>query len=223
MSSINVQSVVTPTTPKSNGKAKLKATTAPKASPAVNGITREQAIATAYECGVSMAGIDGLLVKALKAYQNNQDVLTEMLASLNVGYLTKKLVVTDEEAKRIAGLLKYNEKKKDDQQRTFEQERVMIAVRVLWSRAKKLAGFPKTEAMAKAEQTRAVKEEERKEHEQRLIRADEIVNPKNDVNVFEALSRLVLTMKSLRDKHADQLKGDAGTAWRDWLSKAPKA
>jgi hypothetical protein len=222
----NVQSVVTPVVvapiSKANGKSKLKASTAPKPSPAINGITREQAIATAFEYGQSMAGLDGTLTKALIAYKQDETVLAEMLKALSVGYIMRNHAVPQAEAERIVGLLKYNEKKLDDQHRTFEQERTMIAVRVLWSRAKKAAGFPKTEAMAKAEVTRAAKESERKAHEQRLIKADEIVNPKNDADPFDALSALVTTMKHVQKKYADKLTGERGSAWREWLAKAPK-
>jgi hypothetical protein len=219
----SIQSVVTPVaTPKTNGKAKLKASTAPKASPAIDGITREQAIETAYTYGSSMAGYDGALTKALTAYCDNAEVIAEMLTALNVGYIVKKMAVSKAEATRIVGLLKYNENKQDDEHRTFEQERVMIAVRVLWSRAKKMAGFPKTEAMAKAEVTRAAKEAEREEHSARLIKADAIVNPKDDVDPFDALSALVVTLKHVQKKYADKLTGDRGSAWREWLAKAPK-
>jgi hypothetical protein len=217
-----IQSVITPTVAKSNGKAKLKASTAPKASPAIDGITREQAIETAYTYGSSMAGYDGALTKALVAYKDNAEVIAEMLTALNVGYIVKKMAVSKAEATRIVGLLKFNEKKQDDEHRTFEQERVMIAVRVLWSRAKKMAGFPKTEAMAKAEVTRAAKEAEREEHTARLVKADAIVNPKDDVDPFDALAALVVTMKHVQKKYADKLTGDRGTAWRDWLAAAPK-
>ena len=219
----SIQSVITPVaTTKTNGKAKLKASTAPKASPAIDGITREQAIETAYVYGSNLAGYDGALTRALQAYKSDETVLAEMLKALNIGYMVKKMAVTKTEAERVVGLLKFNEKKQDDQHRTFEQERVMIAVRVLWSRAKKLAGFPKTEAMAKAEVTRAAKEAEREEHNARLIKADAIVNPKDDTDPFDALVALVVTLKHVQKKYADKLTGDRGTAWRDWLSKAPK-
>jgi hypothetical protein len=221
---MNVQSTVTPNVTvalktRLNGsarKAKAKATVSP------NAITREQAITAAFEYGASMAGFDGTLVKAIQAFKADDSVLAEMLEALNVGYVTRKLGVDKEEATRIVGLLKYNENKEDDEHRTFEQERVMISVRVLWSRAKKMAGVAKAEAQVKAEATRAAKEAEREEHQARLIRADEIVNPKDDVDVFDSLSRLVLTMKSIRDKYAGKLTGDRGSAWREWLAKAPK-
>lgn len=218
----SIQSVITPVTvatPKTNGKARLKATTA---SPAVNGITREQAIETAYTYGSNLAGYDGALTKALVAYKSDATVLAEMLTSLCVGYTVKKLAVSKAEATRIVGLLKYNEKKEDDEHRTFEQERVMIAVRVLWSRAKKMAGFEKSESSAKAEVTRAAKEAEREANNQRLIKADSIVNPKDDTDPFDALAALVVTLKHVQKKYADKLTGERGSAWRDWLANAPK-
>jgi hypothetical protein len=216
--SLNVQSVITTPVSPLNGKAKAKA----KATPTVNGITREQAITAAFEYGASMAGIDGSLVKAIGAFKNDESVMAEMLAALNVGYITRKLSVDKAEAERIYGLLKFNENKQDDEHRSFEQQRVMDTVRVLWSRAQKMAGVPKKEAQVKAEATRAEKEAEREAHNSRLIAADEIVNPKDDVDVFDSLSRLVLTMKALQSKHAAKLVGDRGSAWRDWIAKAPK-
>ena len=219
---MSVTSVVTPvaSTPaavKAKGKAKLNGSTAPV------GITRDQAIAAAFDYGQSMAGMDGTLVRALVAFRTNVEVQAEMLAALNVGYVMKKLAVDKPEATRIVGLSKFNEDKQDDSHRTFEQERVMVAVRVLWSRAKKMAGFPKTEAMAKAEATRAAKESERTATEARLVKADSIVNPKDDADPFESLAALVVTMRHLQKKYADKLTGDRGAAWRDWLASAPKA
>jgi hypothetical protein len=219
----NVQSIVTPVpTPvlngkgkgKANGKAKLNGSTA---------MTAAQACQAAFEYGQSMAGLDGTLVKAIQAFKADDAVLSDMLDSLNVGYFIRKLNVEKAEATRIVGLLKYNENKQDDEHRTFEQERIMVAVRVLWSRAKKMAGVAKAEAQVKAEATRAQKEAEKEAHESRLIKADEIVNPKDDVDVFESLTRLVSTMKSIQAKHAAKLVGDRGSAWRDWLAAAPKA
>jgi hypothetical protein len=219
----NVQSIVTPVpTPvlngkgkgKANGKAKLNGSTA---------MTAAQACQAAFEYGQSMAGLDGTLVKAIQAFKADDAVLSDMLDSLNVGYFIRKLNVEKAEATRIVGLLKYNENKQDDEHRTFEQERIMVAVRVLWSRAKKMAGVAKAEAQVKAEATRAAKEAEKTAHESRLIKADEIVNPKDDVDVFESLTRLVSTMKSIQAKHAAKLVGDRGSAWRDWLAAAPKA
>ena len=220
---MSVTSVVTPvaSTPvvskPAKGKAKLNGSTAPV------GITRDQAIAAAFDYGQSMAGMDGTLVRALVAFRTNVEVQAEMLAALNVGYVMKKLAVDKPEATRIVGLSKFNEDKQDDSHRTFEQERVMVAVRVLWSRAKKMAGFPKTEAMAKAEATRAAKESERTATEARLVKADSIVNPKDDADPFESLAALVVTMRHLQKKYADKLTGDRGAAWRDWLAAAPKA
>ena len=96
----------------------------------------------------------------------------------------------------------------------------MTAVRVLVSRAKRMAGITeaKPDTAVKAEQAKA----EREAHESRLIKADEIVNPADDVDAFDALNRLVLTMKSLQKKYAAKLVGDRGSEWRDWLANAPR-
>jgi len=222
----NVQSTVTSSvTPKLNGKANRatrRAAASNKVTAGTVGITKEEAVKAAFEYGQSMAGLDGTLVRAIVAFRTNESVLSEMLTALNVGYVMRKLGVATAEAEHIVGLLKYNEKKDDDKHRTFEQERIMIAVRVLWSRAKKMAGVPKAEAQAKAEATRAAKEAEREAHESRLIAADEIVNPKDDVDPFEALVRVASTLKALQNKYAAKLTGDRGSAWRAWIAKAPK-
>jgi len=185
-------------------------------------MTKDQAIAAAFKYGQSLAGLDGTLVKAIGQFKGDTAILTEIQGALNIGYVMKKLDVTKGEATRIVGLLKYNEDKQDDEHRTFEQERVMIAARVLWSRAKAMAGVPKSEQAAKGEATRAQKEADRKANEQRLIKADEIVNPKDDVNPFAALAALVTTMRHLQKKHAAKLDGERGSQWREWLAKAPK-
>lgn len=203
---VNVTSVVTPVTP--------------VASPI---LTKDQAIAAAFKYGQSLAGLDGTLVKAIAAFKGDTAILGEIQAALNIGYVMKKLDVSKGEATRIVGLLKYNEDKQDDEHRSFEQERVMVAARVLWSRAKAMAGVPKSEQAAKGEATRAQKEADRKANEARLIKADEIVNPKDDVNPFDALAALVVTMRHLQKKYAAKLDGDKGSQWREWLAKAPKA
>jgi hypothetical protein len=187
-------------------------------------ITVEQAVEVAYNYGANIAGIDGKLTKALQTYKANEAVQNDMLEALNVGYLTRKLSVSKIEATRVYNLKKYNPDPKhhNDEHRTFEQQRVMDTVRVLWHRAKKMAGLGKNEDQANAEATRAQKEAEKKAHEARLAKADEIVNPKDDVDVFDALNRLVLSMKAIQSKHASKLVGDRGMAWRDWLAAAPK-
>lgn len=198
-------------------KAKAKATVATV-------ITPNQACEAAYEYGSSLAGLDGTLTVAIKYFKNNETVMADMLTNLNMGYLVRKLGVAKEEAAEIVGLLKYNEKKADDHHRTFEQQRIMDTVRVVWHRAQKMAGVvkAKTEGQVKAEETRAAKEAAAEAHEQRLIKADAIVNPPEDVDVFESLVRLVSTMKALGNKHSAKLTGDRGAAWRDWLASAPK-
>jgi hypothetical protein len=219
----NVQSVVTPVIAKAPkapkaSKAKLNGSTAPAP------ITAEQACEAAYQYGSSLAGLDGSLTVALKAFKDNAPVLDEMLLNLNVGYLVRKLDYDRDYATEVVGLLKYNEKKADDHHRTFEQQRIMDTVRVVWHRAQKMAGIvkPKTDGQVKAEATRAEKEAEKSAHESRLIKADEIVNPKDDTDIFESLTRLVSTMKALQAKHSAKLVGDRGSAWRDWLASAPK-
>ena len=98
----------------------------------------------------------------------------------------------------------------------------MDNVRVVWHRAQKMAGITKpkseaqleaqAEAQVKAELTRAQKDE-----------AWEIVHPKEDTDVNEAMRRLVSTMRAYHSKHADKFTGDTGMAWRDWLAKAPRS
>jgi hypothetical protein len=239
---VNVQSVVTPALAQTNGSAPIlqaKATKARKAKAMASvatptpiqaeaeeaTITVEQAVEVAFNYGASMAGMDGALTKALQTYRDNEAVQNDMLQALNIGYLTRKLNVSKIEATRIYNLKKYSDdpKLQDDEHRTFEQQRVMNTVRVLWHRAKQMGGIiKKSEDQVEAEVNRAKKEAEKKAHEERLIKADEIVNPKNDVDPFDALARLALTMKSLANKHSAKLTGDRGTAWRTWLASMPK-
>jgi hypothetical protein len=217
----NVQSVIsatTPVAPKANGKAKPKALSTTAMTPA-------QAIAIAFEYGQTMAGQDGTLTNAFVTFKANDKVIDDMVQALSEGYFVRKLGYDRAEATRVIGLKKYNDRnpeKNTDENRTFDQERVMVAVRVLVSRAKRMAGITKAPETGEAEAKRAAKEAEAKEHEQRLIKADAIVNPADDVDVFDALNRLVLTMKSLQKKHTAKLTGDRGSEWRDWLASAPR-
>lgn len=226
---MSIQSVITPVTNGSTppasilGKTKAKAKATTSAKPLA--MTAEQACQAAYEYGSSLAGLDGSLTVAIKYYKDNESVMADMLVSLNVGYMVRKLGVDKAKATEIVGLLKYNEKKADDHHRTFEQQRIMDTVRVIWHRAQKMAGVvkAKSENQVKAEQTRAEKEAEKSALESRLVKADEIVNPKDDTDIFESLTRLVSTMKALQSKHAAKLTGDKGSAWRDWLASAPSS
>src|SRR6516162_371089 len=185
-------------------------------------ITKDQAIAAAFKYGQSLAGLDGTLVKAIGQFKGDTETLTAIQGALNIGYVMKKLDVSKDEATRIVGLMKHNDKKPDDEHRTFGQERIMIAARVLWSRAKAMAGVPKSEQAAKGEATRAQKDADRRANVQRLIKADAIVNPPAETDPFEALAALVTTMRHLQKKHAAKLVGERGTQWRDWLANAPK-
>jgi hypothetical protein len=222
--SMNIQSVVTPTNGKAapvlrTAKAKAKATTA------TNGMTPTQAIEIAFDYGQTMAGQDGALTNAFVTFKSNDKVIDDMVQALSEGYFVRKLGYDRAEATRVIALKKYNDRNPDkntDENRSFDQERVMVAVRVLVSRAKRMAGITKPAATAEQEATRAQKEADKAAHESRLIKADEIVNPADDVDVFDALNRLVLTMKSLQKKHTAKLVGDRGSEWRDWLANAPR-
>ena len=215
----NVQSVITtPVASKANGKTKAKANGSTSLTPA-------QAIEVAFEYGQTMAGQDGALTVAFTTFKANDKVIGDMVQALTEGYMVRKLSYDRVEAKRVIALKKYNQlnpAKNSDDNRTAEQERVMTAVRVLVSRAKRLAGITEAkaggDAAIKAEQTKA----EREQHQQRLIKADEIVNPADDVDAFDALNRLVLSMKSIQKKYAAKLVGDRGSEWRDWLANAPR-
>jgi spore germination protein YaaH len=217
----NVQSIVTPATngaihAKTNGKAKAKANGSTSLTPA-------QAIDIAFEYGQTMAGQDGALTSAFATFKANDKVIADMVQALTEGYFVRKLSYDRDEAKRVIGLKKYNQlnpAKNTDDNRTAEQERVMTAVRVLVSRAKRMAGITeaKADTAVKAEQVKAEKEA----HEQRLIKADEIINPPDDVDAFDALNRMVLSMKAIQKKYAAKLVGDRGSEWRDWLANAPR-
>jgi hypothetical protein len=191
-------------------------------------ITREQAIATGLKFGQNLAGQYGSLTLALQAFKDDQEVRSEMLKAISIGYIMRKFDIDKAEATRIVGLKKFNEKKVDDDHRTFEQERVMGTVRMLWSRANKLAGIvaEKTPNQIKADQTRAAKEAAKKVHESQMEQAWEIVHPTaptSDIDVDAAMARFVMAMRSYHDGHATKFTGDSGSAWRDWIAAAPTA
>jgi hypothetical protein len=203
---------------KSNVKSSLLASTTPAP------MTVAQACEIAFEAGKNYAGQDGMLTEAFVTFKANDKAIGDMVQALTEGYYVRKMGYDRVEARRVIGLKKYNHmnpKNNSDDNRTFEQERVMGAVRTLVSRAKRLAGITKPENQD-AEVARAAAEAERKNHEQRLIKADEIVNPKDDVDVFDAFNRLVSTMSAMQKKYAAKLVGDRGSAWRDWLAAAPR-
>lgn len=229
---MTTQSVITPAT---NGKAapvlrtnkaKAKASTSlglkPVSPPTM---TPAQAIEIAFDYGQTMAGQDGALTNAFVTFKANDKVLDDMVQALSEGYFVRKLGYERSEATRVIALKKYNDRNTDkntDDNRTFEQERVMVSVRVLVSRAKRMAGITKPVATAEQEATRATKEAAKEAHESRLIKADEIVNPADDVDVFDALNRLVLSLKAIQKKHTAKLVGDRGSEWREWLANAPR-
>lgn len=103
----------------------------------------------------------------------------------------------------------------------------MVSVRMLVSRAKQLAGITDPEQQARQEKATATKEETKREAkalEARRQEAWEIVHPTInetlDVNI--ALQRLVGTIRSFMNEHSARITGDTGSAWREWLGKAPK-
>jgi hypothetical protein len=231
----NVQSVVTPATngvaipakaTKATKATKTKAlqTTAP-AAPVETRPTAEQAIQIAFEFGQSMAGHDGILTKTVLQFEDDDDTLKSMEKAIAEGYMVRKLGYTREQATTAVNKLKHNNKKMDDNHRTFDEQRIMNTVRVLWHRANKWAGIvkPKSEKQVEAETKRAEKDAERKTHVEHLEEAWNIVHPKEDVDVNEAMTRLVSTMKAYHSQHAAKFVGDTGSAWRKWLAAAPKA
>jgi hypothetical protein len=221
-----VTSVVTPDAalapvvlPKASKVAKAKLNGSTASAP----LTPEQACKIAYEYGANLAGQDGSLTLAFKTYAKDEEVQANMVKALCVGYMERKLHVAKHEAERIVGLVKHSPdpKKADDHHRTFEQERVMVAVRVLVHRAKKMAGIgidtPKVNTPSDEE---IAAREARKNNIQQLA---EIVYPAKEsaVDVDAAMTRLVLTMRAYMNKHAGKFQGDTGMAWRDWLANAP--
>lgn len=219
---MNARSVVTEST-----------TLTPVAAP-LPVMTKAEAIAICAKAGASYAGIDGSLVRAFKAFKTDKETLVEMSKALSVAYLTKKLEVSKDEASLILGLSRHNPKiAQDNEHRTLEQERVLVSVRVLVSRAKEMAGFEKDKAKSRGQKAKKATDKangaiatanadiDPKEHA-RLVKADAIVNPANDVDAFDAMSRVVLTLKSMERKYTKKLVGERGDAWRAWLAAAPK-
>jgi hypothetical protein len=188
-------------------------------------MTIAQACDIAFEYGQNAAGQDGSLTKAFVTFKDNEKAIDDMVQALTEGYFVRKLNYDRAEARRVIGLNKYNHmnpKNNSDKNRTFEQEKIMGAIRTLVSRAKKMAGITKSSDTAEAEVARAAKEATAKAHESRLIKADEIVNPADNVDPFDALNRIVSTLAALQKKYAAKLTGDRGSAWRDWLAAAPR-
>jgi hypothetical protein len=187
-------------------------------------MTPAQACDIAFEAGQNYAGQDGSLTVAFATFKANETVINDMVYCIEQGYFVRKMGYDRDEAKVVINKKKHNHmnpSKNTDENRTAEQEKVMTAVRVLVSRAKRMAGITKPENQD-AEVNRAAAEATKKAHESRLIKADEIVNPKDDTDIFDALNRLVLTMKSLQKKYAAKLVDDRGSEWRDWLANAPR-
>lgn len=199
-------------------------------------MTKAEAIAICTKAGTSYAGIDGSLVRAFKAFKNDKETLDEMVKVLSIAYLTKKLDVSKDEAKLILGKSRppKDASKADDSHRTLEQERVLVSVRVLVSRAKEMAGFEKDKAKSRGAKAKKAKDKAAKgaiatanadidpKEQARLIKADSIVNPADDVDAFDAMSRVVLTLKSMERKYTKKLVGERGDAWRAWLAASPK-
>ena len=222
MNAMSISSIVTPVAPVApvKGKGKVKAQ-----ANGTTALTATQACEIAFEYGKNVAGQDGTLTLAFKTFAKNDKVIGDMVQCLQEGYFVRKLDYSRDEAKRVIGLAKFNSdnpEKNTDKNRTAMQESIMVSVRMLVSRAKKAAGIGKPAATAEEVAKRAKRESDKKEHDARLIKADEIVNPKDDVDVFDALNRLVLTMKSLPKKYAAKLVDDRGSEWRDWLANAPR-
>jgi hypothetical protein len=125
--------------------------------------------------------------------------------------------------------MKYNSKNPDkntDDHRTAEEQRVIDTCRQMKSRAMALAGISdqtqaQRDALESAQETREQKKRETEARESQLIKADEIVNPSDETDPIEALTRIALTLKALQKKYALKLKGDIGSAWRNWIDDAP--
>lgn len=206
---------------KATTKAKLNGTTAPKAK-----LTAAEAVEVGFTYGETMAGQDGLLTVAFTTFKANEKVIDDIANAVIEGYYVRKLSINRDVAKGIMAKAKYNDKnpeKNTTNNRTKAEQNIMAAANMLVSRAKRLAGITtKAPATAEAEARRATAEAEAKAKEDRLIKADAIVNPSDEVDVFDALNRLVLTMKSLQNKYAAKLVDDRGSEWRNWLAAAPR-
>jgi hypothetical protein len=191
--------------------------TAPKGK-----LTKERAIQIAYEYGSSMAGADGILTAAFKAYAKDTETMAAMIKALSIGYMERKLGYTKEKATHTVGLHKHNPKgERKDSNRTFEEERVMVAVRVLVSRAKQMAGITESAGNAgNVSNTKNTASETRKANIESL---GKVVYPakEEDIDVIAAMTRLVVTMMDYQNKHAAKFKQDDAKAWQNWLASAP--
>ena len=81
-----------------NAKAKANGTTA---------MTPAQACDIAFTYGETMAGQEGALTNAFKAFAKNDKVIGDMVQALTEGYFVRKLGYTRDEAKRVIGLAKF--------------------------------------------------------------------------------------------------------------------
>jgi hypothetical protein len=207
---------------KRNGKAALNGTTA-----------LAQAIEAFFDWGQSMAGVDGTIVQALKTFgtdsNTDKEARAEMWKALNCGYLVRKLGYTREHAAIVYGRMKYNSKNPDnntDDHRTAEEQRVVDTCRMMKSRAMNLAGISdqtesQRDALTKAQAKRDEKKRIAEEREAELLKDHEIVHPSDETDPIEALTRVALMLKGLQKKYALKLKGDIGSAWRNWIDDAP--
>lgn len=226
--SVNVQSVVSSVAKSVNGKGKVKAEakrTTTLANPANAPLTEQGALDIAFEYGASIAGQDGFLTKALRQF-NTKAFTKRIIEHIAAAYYVKKFDYSKDKALATAGLMKHNPEKQSDEYRTEGEERIMVSVRMLVSRAKKLAGIVDPDTVArqeKANTSRAEAKAERDALEARRNEAWEIVHPNlEEVDVNAAMKRMFATMRNFMNEHSGKFVGDAGTAWRDWIAKAPK-
>lgn len=202
--SMNVQSVVTTPVTKPNGKVRAKVNDTTSLTPA-------QAIEIAFEYGQTMAGQDGALTNAFTTFKTNDKVIGDMIQALTEGYMVRKLGYDRAKAKLVISLKKYNQlnpTKNTDENRTQEQERIMTAVRVLVSRAKRMAGI--TEAPVTKPATKPA------------TKPSSAHPDGSDPDVNVTMVRFLQTIQAYYKKHAAEFVDDAGMAWRDWIAQAPK-
>ena|SRR5215472_429190 len=230
---MSITSVVTPSAnPRPNSKTSLKTSTTLNGNG--NGhLKLADAIESFFEWGSNMAGVDGNIVRALKFWgtdsKEDKAARGDLWKAMNCGYLVRKLGYTRDHAAVVYGRMKYNSKNPDnntDDHRTAEEQRVIDTCRQMKSRAMILAGISdqtqaQKDALESAQETREQKKRETEARESQLIKADEIVNPSDETDPIEALTRVALTLKALQKKYALKLKGDIGSAWRNWIDDAP--
>lgn len=227
----NVQSAIAAVKPNGKVSRKVFKDTAKETTTLANPIklTEDQALALCFQYGKTIAGQDGFLTKALEQFPS-EAFAKKATQQICAAYYMDKLSYSKDDAFIAVGKFTHNKDdatKQSGDYRTLKEERIMVSVRMLVGRAKQLAGIVNPETVARQEKANKTKEENKRAAdavEAERQKAWEIVHPQvtEDFDVNAALNALVARIRSLMNEHSARITGDSGSAWREWLAKAPK-